>query len=190
MRRTTCTRASARATIRVVACGRPRRRGSSPWSDSFSLWLGRDWYDRCTSSWRWRQQSRPGPRRDTPLAQVVGTGPMAERCVDGANATLVGHMSTAVQETVSTRNLMTWWLPTRCSPAYFKEIVLAVPLASLLLGVATPSLATFEISGTRAKLFVKPPIKVHRRKRPCANTARSLRQRRKLWRTFKPERRG
>ena len=54
-----------------------------------------------------------GENRDTPFAHVVVAGPVVERCVDGASATLTGHRSTAVQELVPTTTLVTWW-PLAC----------------------------------------------------------------------------
>ena len=85
------------------------------------------------------------------------------RRVDGANATLAGHRSTAVP----TRNLATWWLSIRCSPACSKKSVPSIPSSQALVldisQVARAAVAT-----------LKRPMKVHRRRRPCANTARGL----------------
>ena len=129
-----------------------------------------------------------GKNRDVPLAQVV-----VERCTDGANAMLFGHRGTAVQETVSTRNIVTWWLPTRCSPACSKQSAPSVPSSQPCFrkggcGHAQKSTPTpTEQREESLQPLRKPPIKVHRR-RPCASTTRSLRRRRKAWRTFKPKR--
>ena len=70
-------------------------------------------------SWTWRQQS-----------QTAGTG-LNGRKMRGWCECDAG--STTVQETVSTRNLVTWWPPTRCSLASSKKISAKCPeLAALV----------------------------------------------------------
>ena len=130
-------------------------------------------------------RSRPGPRRKP---QVVGTGPVAERCVDGANATLAEHRSAAIQETVSARNPVTWCPPTRCPPAFSRRSVPSIPSSQRWFWRSQRCQGRLwprpqaqrrqrNCETNHCKLFAKPPIKVHRRRRPFANTTRNLRRR-------------